>query len=134
MQVPSAKDIVRTVEEEPAMQQIPAGDVKRNGGQEQRRQLFDYGQQMYPLLTGIYGDAFTPFDPEIQERVRTLLSKIMHLLDASQEGLKVKDFGGHNVEFVRVPHKSQKWIYKIKTLLIDTFSLSNAIVNVTQIH
>ena len=73
---------------------------------QQRRQLSDYGRQMYPLLSGIYGDAFNPFDPEIQERVRTLLSEIMHLLDASREGLKVKDFGGHDVEFVRVPHSS----------------------------
>ncbi len=27
----------------------------------------------------------------------------MHLLDASQKGLKVKDFGGHNIVFVQVP-------------------------------
>ena len=33
-----------------------------------------------------------------------------------------------------VPHKSQKWIYKIKTLLIDKFSVSNVAFNVTQIH
>ena len=33
-----------------------------------------------------------------------------------------------------IPHKSQKWIYKIKTLLIDKFSVSNVAFNVTQIH
>jgi len=32
------------------------------------------------------------------------------------------------------PHKSQKWIYKIKTLLIDKFSVSTLAFNVTQIH
>ena len=32
------------------------------------------------------------------------------------------------------PHKSQKWIYKIKTLLIDKFSVSILAFNVTQIH
>ena len=33
-----------------------------------------------------------------------------------------------------LPHKSQTWIYKIKTLLIDKFSASNVVFNVTQIH
>ena len=32
------------------------------------------------------------------------------------------------------PHKSQKWIYKIKTLLIAKFCVSNLVFNVTQIH
>ena len=35
---------------------------------------------------------------------------------------------------ISLPHKSQKWIYKIKTLLIDKFSVSNLAFNVTQIH
>ena len=32
------------------------------------------------------------------------------------------------------PHKSQKWIYKIKTLLIEQFIVSNLTFNVSQIH
>ena len=32
------------------------------------------------------------------------------------------------------PHKSQKWIYKIKTLLIEQFIVSNLMFNVSQIH
>jgi hypothetical protein len=56
--------------------------------------------QMYPLLSGIYGGKFYPFNHEIQESICALLSEIVHLLDASQEGLKVKDFVGHKVSFV----------------------------------
>ena len=33
-----------------------------------------------------------------------------------------------------VPHKSQKWIYKIKTLQIDQFIVSNATLSVSQIR
>ena len=36
--------------------------------------------------------------------------------------------------FFAQPHKCQKWIYKIKTLLIDQFNVSNVAFNVTQIH
>ncbi len=83
--------------------------VTKTGGDEnnnQQRRLSDYGQQMYPLLSGIHSDELNPFDLEIQELVCTLLFEIMHLQDVSQEGLKVKDFGGHKVEFVQVPHLS----------------------------
>ncbi len=34
----------------------------------------------------------------------------------------------------KAPHKSQKWIYKIKTLLIEQFIVSNLTFNVSQIH
>ena len=33
-----------------------------------------------------------------------------------------------------IPHKSQKWIYKIKTLQIDQFIFSNCTSNVSQIR
>jgi hypothetical protein len=51
VQAPSAKEIFRIAEEPTPMQQIPAGDMKQNGGQE---------RMMYPLLRKIYGDAFDP--------------------------------------------------------------------------
>ncbi len=35
---------------------------------------------------------------------------------------------------VHHPHKSQKWIYKIKTLLIEQFIVSNLTFNVSQIR
>jgi hypothetical protein len=45
--------------------------VTKMGGDQnkknQQRSLSDIGQQMYPLLSGIYGDEFDPFDHEIQE-------------------------------------------------------------------
>jgi len=34
----------------------------------------------------------------------------------------------------REPHKSQKWIYKIKTLQIDQFIVSNVTLNISQIR
>ncbi len=37
-------------------------------------------------------------------------------------------------EYVSLPHKSQKWIYKIKTLLIEQFVVSNLTFNVSQIR
>jgi hypothetical protein len=61
------------------------------------------GRQMYPILAGIYGDEFDPVDHKTLNSVRLMLSEIVHLLDASREGLKVKGFGGHDVMFVRVP-------------------------------
>ena len=33
-----------------------------------------------------------------------------------------------------LPHKSQKWIYKIQTLLIEQFIVSNLMFNVSQIR
>jgi len=64
------------------------------------------GRQMYPILAGIYGDEFDPVDHKTLDSVRSMLSEIVHLLDASREGLKVKGFGGHNIMFVRVPRSS----------------------------
>ncbi len=59
------------------------------------------GRQMYPILAGIYGDEFDPVDHKTLDSVRSMLSEIVHLLDASREGLlKVKGFGGHDVMFV----------------------------------
>jgi hypothetical protein len=54
------------------------------------------GRQMYPILAGIYGDEFDPVDHKTLDSVRSMLSEIVHLLDALREGLKVKGFGGHN--------------------------------------
>jgi hypothetical protein len=63
-------------------------------------------QQMYPILVGIYGDEFDPVDHNTLDLVWSMLLEIVHLLDASREGLKVKDFGGCNVMFVQVPRSS----------------------------
>jgi hypothetical protein len=55
---------------------------------------------------GFYGNKFNPFDEDTQKSICTMLLEIIHLLDSSREGLKVKDFGGYNVEFVQVPRSS----------------------------
>ena len=68
--------------------------------------ISDVERQMYPILAGIYGDEFDPVDHKTLDSVRSMLSEIVHLLDASREGLKVKDFGGHDIMFVRVPRLS----------------------------
>ncbi len=63
-------------------------------------------QQMYPILGNFYGDGFDPYDESTQQSIRSTLTEIIHLLDSSRGGLKVKYFGGHEVEFVRVPRSS----------------------------
>ena len=68
--------------------------------------ISDVEREMYPILAGIYGDEFDPVDHKTLDFVRSMLSEIVHLLDASREGLKVKDFGGHDIMFVRVPRSS----------------------------
>jgi hypothetical protein len=61
---------------------------------------------MYPILAGIYGDEFDPGAHKTLDSVKLMLSEIVHLLDASREGLKVMGLGGHDIMFVRVPHSS----------------------------
>ncbi len=61
---------------------------------------------MYPILVGIYGNEFDPGVRKTLDSVMLMLSEIVHLLDASQEGLKVKGLGGHDIMFVRVPCSS----------------------------
>lgn len=63
-------------------------------------------QQMYPTLWGLYGNSFDPYDPQTQKSMRLVLSEIMHILDASREGLRVKDIAGHEDSFIRVPRAS----------------------------
>jgi hypothetical protein len=55
---------------------------------------------MYPILAGIYGNEFDSADHKTLNSVRSMLSEIVHPLDASRVGLPVKDFGGHNIMFV----------------------------------
>jgi hypothetical protein len=62
--------------------------------------ISDIERQLYPILAGIYGDEFDPVDHKTLNSIRPMLSEIVHLLDALREGLKVKDFGGHNIMFV----------------------------------
>ena len=57
-------------------------------------------RQMYPILGKFYGDGFDPYDESTQQSIRSMLTEIIHLLDSSWGGLKVKDFGGHEVVFV----------------------------------
>ena len=52
-------------------------------------------RQKYPLLAAIYGSEFDPHDNNIKSSIRLLLSEIMHLLEASHEGLTVKDCASH---------------------------------------
>jgi hypothetical protein len=68
------------------------GDKNKKNHQ---RSLSNIGQQMYHFLLGIYGDEFDSFDHEIQESIYALLSEMMHLLEVSQEGLKVNNFASH---------------------------------------
>jgi hypothetical protein len=89
------KDVSTLIELQPMVQ-------TGGGRNDQMKRLSQYGCQMYPLLSGIYGDVFNPFDPVIQD---------------SQEGLVVKDFGGHDVEFDWVPHS-----YSVKSWVDKVFS------------
>jgi hypothetical protein len=79
----------------------------------------DVGRQMYPILAGIYGDEFDPVDHKTLVSVRSMLLEIVHLLDALQEGLKVKDFGGHDVVFVRVPCSSSDKLFNNTKSWVD---------------
>jgi hypothetical protein len=45
-------------------------------------------RQMYPILAGIYGNEFDPVDHKTLNSIRSLLLEIVHLLDASREGLR----------------------------------------------
>ncbi len=54
-------------------------------------------KQMYPILASVYGNEFDPADHKTLDSIRSMLLEIMHILDASQEGLKMKDFGGHDL-------------------------------------
>ena len=49
----------------------------------------DIKQQMCPILAGIYGDDFDPVDHKTLDSIWSMPSKIVHLLDALREGLKV---------------------------------------------
>jgi hypothetical protein len=74
--------------------------------------------QQYPALAAIFGNNFDPFQEDIQEKLHAYLTEITHILDASQAGLKVKDFGGHDVYYIRVPkagsdktfNNSKSWV------------------------
>ena len=79
----------------------------------------DVGGRKYPLLAGIYGDEFNPIDDNTHESVRSLLSEIMNLLDASHEGIQVKDFAGHIVSFVRVPRPSSDKLFNNTKSWVD---------------
>ena len=68
--------------------------------------ISDGKRQMYPIQAGIYGDEFDPGARKTLDSVKLMLSEIVHLLDASREGLKVKGLGGHDIMFVRVPRSS----------------------------
>jgi len=74
------------------------------------------GRQMYPILAGIYGNEFDPVDHKTLDSIWLMLLEIVHLLDASGEGLKVKGFGGHDIKFVRVPRSSSdKYRFRVAT-------------------
>jgi hypothetical protein len=62
--------------------------------------ISDVERQMYAILAGIYGNEFDSADHKTLNSVRSMLSEILHPLDASRVGLPVKDFGGHNIMFV----------------------------------
>jgi hypothetical protein len=79
----------------------------------------DIEQQMYPILAGIYDNDFDPVDHKTLDSIRPMLSEIVHLLDALREGLKVKDFGGHDIMFVRVPHSSSETLFNNTKSWVD---------------
>jgi hypothetical protein len=45
-------------------------------------------RQMYPILAGIYGNEFDPVDHKTLNSIWSMLLEIVHLLDASREGLR----------------------------------------------
>jgi hypothetical protein len=47
--------------------------------------ISDVERQMYPVLAGIYGNEFDPVDHKTLDSVLSMLSEIVHLLDASRE-------------------------------------------------
>jgi hypothetical protein len=74
---------------------------------------------MYPILAGLYGDEFDLFDQEMQWLIRCMLMEIIHLPDSLWGGLRVKDFGGHDVNFIQVPHSSSDKYFNNTKLWVD---------------
>ena len=108
-QAPSspAKEIVPTptaeAEEKPMMlqQQIPAEQI------------------MYPLLRGIYGDAFDPLSEETKTKVEPLLAEIIRLTGGASRKMNVTDHGGHKNSYIWVPRASSDLSFNNTKLWID---------------
>ncbi len=81
--------------------------------------ISDVERQVYPILVGIYGNEFDPVDHKTLDSIRSMLSEIVHLLDASREGLKVKDFGCHDFMFVQLPHSSSDKLFNNTKSWVD---------------
>jgi hypothetical protein len=80
---------------------------------------------MYPTLASLI-HKFDPYDEKIQILLHPLLSEILHLLDASREGLKVNDFAGNKVSYLRKPWtSSDKSFNNSKMWVDDALSLNH---------
>ena len=74
--------------------------------------------QQYPALARVFGNNFDPFQDDIHKTIHMFLTEITHILDSSKSGLKVKDFGGHDINYIRVPqagsdktfNNSKSWV------------------------
>jgi hypothetical protein len=80
---------------------------------------------MYPILASLFNE-FDPYDDKIQKLLRPLLSELLHLQDASKEGLKVNNFAGHEVSYLRIPRASNdKSFNNSKTWVDEALSLNH---------
>lgn len=66
--------------------------------------LSTVGKQMDPMVLASLFKEFDPYDDKIQQLLHPMLSELLHhLQDASKEGLKVNNFAGHEVSYLRIP-------------------------------
>ncbi len=56
-----------------------------------------------------------------------MLTEIIHILDSLQGGLKIKDFGGHEIDFVCVPRSSSdKSFNKTKSWVDEALKINGS--------
>jgi hypothetical protein len=109
IQVPNATEIIGT---DAPMQQIP--DVTKVAGVKKNA-----GQQLYPLLADIYGDAFDPSNPESKKLIEPLISEIMRLMDALRHGINVIVYAGHAISFLCMPQLSSDKLFNNSKSWVD---------------
>jgi hypothetical protein len=109
IQVPNATETVGT--DAPIQQ---TSNVTKVAGDKK-----DAGQQMYPLLADIYGDAFDPSNLESKKFIKPLMSEIMRLMDASRQGINVIDYAGHVISFLHMPQSSSNKLFNNSKSWVD---------------
>jgi len=66
---------------------------------------------------------------KIQQLLRPLLSELLHLQDASKEGLKVNNFAGHEVLYLRIPRASNDKLFNnSKTWVDEAFESAKRVI------